>query len=201
MPVQSVAAGGLQSTAVDPPVPLVAAPPVVVPLAPPVSVPVPVPPVSVLVAAPPVEAATAPPVEAVTEPPVVTVAAPPVGFALPPTAAFVPPTELVVPPTLAPVAPPLLVEPPDELLVLPPRLPGGLLFVVDELQPIANVAITSDSNPMLEINEARRVVMTKTPFFRRSSNIQQPSSLRKAFHIRISQELKGSNAISTASAI
>lgn len=139
VPVHRAVTGGLQSTAVEPPVPVVAAPPVSVPVA-------------------------APPVGALTEPPVVTVAAPPVGFAPPPAEAFVPPVELGLPPTVAPVPPPLLVAPPDVVLVLPPLL-GGLVFDVDEPQPITNVAITSDSNPILEINEARRVVMAKTPFF------------------------------------
>lgn len=185
VPVHFEATGGLQSTTVDPPVPVVAAPPVVVPLVPPVSVPV---------AAPPVVTVTAPPV-ALTEPPVEVATAPPVLVAPPPTDAFEPPVELVVPPTAAPVPPPLLVEPPDVLLVLPPTLLDGLLFVVDELQPITNEAITRDSNPMPEINEARRVVMTKTPF---PQNIQHPTSLRKAFHIRNNPELKGSRGIFVA---
>ncbi len=142
VPVHFVIVGGLQSTVLEPPVPVVPAPPV--------SVPVP-----------------APPVGALTEPPVVTVPAPPVGLAPPPTAAFEPPDEVVVPPTAA--APPLLVVPPVVLLVLPPTL----LFVVDELQPTTNVAITSDSNPMPDINKARRVVIAKTPFSaeRPASNI------------------------------
>ena len=140
VPVHCVVVGELQSTAVEPPVPVVPAPPV--------SVPVAAPPVSVPVTAPPVVTAAAPPVGVLTAPPVATAAAPPVGFAPPPTA--------------APAPPPLPVVPP--LLALPPTLPVGLLFVVVEPQPITKVAITSDSNPMPEIIEARRVVMTKTPF-------------------------------------
>jgi len=159
VPVHFVIVGGLQSTVLEPPVPVVPAPPV--------SVPVAAPPVSVPVTAPPVVTAAAPPVGVLTAPPVATAAAPPVGLAPPPTAAFEPPDEVVVPPTAA--APPLLVVPPVVLLVLPPTL----LFVVDELQPTTNVAITSDSNPMPDINKARRVVIAKTPFSaeRPASNI------------------------------
>jgi hypothetical protein len=89
---------------------------------------------------------------------------PPVPLAAPPV-----PVTTADPPVAVTAAPPVPVVAAPPVARVPPTLPPApLAFIVDEPQPITRPRNTNHSNPIPEIDEARRIDMARTPFLQKT---------------------------------